>query len=153
MLGHGGRSAGSYLADPTSPIPSHCAVSKCCSASIVATSTARVKDRWNMQVLFSVSDTSVRYLLFTPFESLMISGYLTWTYSMCMLSVIIMFISSKRTIYPPPEKKKKLTLFAEVSGCYRLSSQMVIILDSRLLLPSQIPKPRVQQVGESACFW
>ena len=31
MVGHGGSSAGSYLADPTSPIPSHC-------ASIVATS-------------------------------------------------------------------------------------------------------------------
>ena len=45
MLGHGGSSAGSYLADPTSPIPSHCAVypaSKCCSASIVVTSTVRV---------------------------------------------------------------------------------------------------------------
>ena len=26
MVGHGGNSAGSYLADPTSPIPSHCAV-------------------------------------------------------------------------------------------------------------------------------
>ena len=26
MVGHGGSSAGSYLADPTSPIPSHCAV-------------------------------------------------------------------------------------------------------------------------------
>ena len=26
MVGHGGRSAGSYLADPTSPIPSHYAV-------------------------------------------------------------------------------------------------------------------------------
>ena len=26
MLRHGGSSAGSYLADPTSPIPSHCAV-------------------------------------------------------------------------------------------------------------------------------
>ena len=26
MLGHGGSSAGSYLADPTSPIPSHCTV-------------------------------------------------------------------------------------------------------------------------------
>ena len=26
MLGHGGSSAGSYLGDPTSPIPSHCAV-------------------------------------------------------------------------------------------------------------------------------
>ena len=36
MVGHGGSSAGSYLADPASPIPSHC-------ASIVATSTVRVK--------------------------------------------------------------------------------------------------------------
>ena len=36
MVGHGGSSAGSYLTDPTSPIPSHC-------ASIVATSTLRVK--------------------------------------------------------------------------------------------------------------
>ena len=35
MVGHGGSSAGSYLADPTSPIPSHC-------ASIFATSTLRV---------------------------------------------------------------------------------------------------------------
>ena len=26
MIGHGGSSASSYLADPTSPIPSHCAV-------------------------------------------------------------------------------------------------------------------------------
>ena len=37
MVGHGGSGAGSYLADPTSPIPSHC-------ASIVATSTLRVKN-------------------------------------------------------------------------------------------------------------
>ena len=35
MVGHGGSSASSYLADPTSPIPSHC-------ASIVVTSTVRV---------------------------------------------------------------------------------------------------------------
>ena len=35
MVGYGGSSAGSYLADPTSPIPSHC-------ASIVVTSTLRV---------------------------------------------------------------------------------------------------------------
>ena len=35
MVGHGGSSAGSYLADPTSPTPSHC-------ASIVTTSTLRV---------------------------------------------------------------------------------------------------------------
>ena len=46
MLGHGGSSAGSYLADPTSPIPSHCAVhypvSKCCSASIAVTGTVRI---------------------------------------------------------------------------------------------------------------
>ena len=36
MVGHGGNSAGSYIADPTSPIPPHC-------ASVVVTSTARVK--------------------------------------------------------------------------------------------------------------
>ena len=35
MVGHGGSSTGSYLANPTSPIPFHC-------ASIVATSTLRV---------------------------------------------------------------------------------------------------------------
>ena len=35
MVGHGGSSASSYLTDPTSPIPSHC-------ASIVVTSTLRV---------------------------------------------------------------------------------------------------------------
>ena len=35
MVGHGGSSAGSYLTDPTSPIPSHC-------ASIVVASTVRV---------------------------------------------------------------------------------------------------------------
>ena len=42
MVGHGGSSAGSYLSDPTSPIPSHC-------ASIVATSTLRVK-KFSMQL-------------------------------------------------------------------------------------------------------
>ena len=63
MVGHGGSSAGSYLADPTSPIPSHC-------ASIVATSTLRVKkttvilipvftwDTW-LRVIPSVHDVSV----------------------------------------------------------------------------------------------
>ena len=40
MVGHGGSSAGSYLADPTSPIPSHC-------ASIVETNTVRVDIRQN----------------------------------------------------------------------------------------------------------
>ena len=35
MVGHGGSSAGPYLADPTSPIPSHC-------ASIVVTGIVRV---------------------------------------------------------------------------------------------------------------
>ena len=45
MLGHGGSSAGSYLADPTSPIPLHCAaiiLFQCRSASIAVTGTLRV---------------------------------------------------------------------------------------------------------------
>ena len=44
MVGHGGSSAGSYLADPTSPIPSHC-------ASIVATSTLRVNLEADLYIL------------------------------------------------------------------------------------------------------
>ena len=47
MVGHGGSSAGSYLADPTSPIPSHC-------ASIVATSTVRVNTNAFLYVLQKV---------------------------------------------------------------------------------------------------
>ena len=42
VVGHGGSSAGSYLADPISPIPSHCVVIilfKSVPASIVVTST------------------------------------------------------------------------------------------------------------------
>ena len=53
MVGNGGSSAGSYLTDPTSSIPSHC-------ASIVATSTLRINifsmtytlylhDEWNIK--------------------------------------------------------------------------------------------------------
>ena len=45
MVGHWGSSAGSYLADPISPIPSHC-------ASIVATSTVRVNNySYDLQTL------------------------------------------------------------------------------------------------------
>ena len=44
MVGHGGSSAGSYLADPTSPIPSHC-------ASIVVTSTVRVNQLYGDHIV------------------------------------------------------------------------------------------------------
>ena len=74
MVGHGGSSAGSYLADPTSPIPSHC-------ASIVATSTVRVNSvlwfcfhqysyygnysNWYTQASFC-SDNSTNTMTFLP---------------------------------------------------------------------------------------
>ena len=50
MVGHGGSSAGSYLADPTFPIPSHC-------ASIVVTSTVRV----NKYIAFLAAILSNKY--------------------------------------------------------------------------------------------
>ena len=50
MVEYGGSSAGSYLADPTSPIPSHC-------APIVVTSTVRV----NNLVYDSSDQTYVTY--------------------------------------------------------------------------------------------
>ena len=53
MVGHGGSSAGLYLADPTSPIPSHC-------ASIVATSTLRVK--YNMLIPYTPKQSKLKYL-------------------------------------------------------------------------------------------
>ena len=51
MVGHGGSSAGSYLADPTSPIPFHC-------ASIVATSTSRVKGHETVLYIIAAQLTS-----------------------------------------------------------------------------------------------
>ena len=47
MVGHGGSSASSYLADPTSPIPFH-------YVSIVTTSTARANQVHFSNYLFSI---------------------------------------------------------------------------------------------------
>ena len=58
MVGHGGSSAGSYLADPTSPIPSHC-------ASIVVTSALRVK---NLR-MSSVSEKNLEFMEFPEFQA------------------------------------------------------------------------------------
>ena len=49
MVGHGGSGAGLYLADPTSPIPSHC-------ASIVATSTVRVNYNYLLTCVPQISN-------------------------------------------------------------------------------------------------
>ena len=52
MIGHGGSSASSYLADPTSPIPSHC-------ASIDATNTVRVNISY---IMHKVSQKLLRFM-------------------------------------------------------------------------------------------
>ena len=49
--GHGGNSAGSYLANATSPIPSHC-------TSIVVTSTVRV-NFWNLCGVPTITDNNL----------------------------------------------------------------------------------------------
>ena len=62
MVGHGGSSAGSYLADPTSPIPSHC-------VSIVATSTLRVKIStrwWSVEVTQDAARQMLQHLILYP---------------------------------------------------------------------------------------
>ena len=79
MVGHGGSSAGSYLADPTSPIPSHC-------ASIVATSTVRVNlvwisiTRWNITwfLYFSVFLKRYQKLTVRVTESKWIFEHRVW---------------------------------------------------------------------------
>ena len=61
MVGHGGSSAGSYLADPTSPIPSHC-------APIVATSTLRVNVFLFHDIKFVVSGRAFLHVQFGGFS-------------------------------------------------------------------------------------
>ena len=61
MVGLGGSSAGSYLADPTSPIPSHYAVIilfKSVPASIVVTSTLGVNNIGSCQLTHRVIPSS-----------------------------------------------------------------------------------------------
>ena len=88
MVGLGGSSAGSYLADPTSPIPSHC-------ASIVVTGTLRVKCECKCTLYSSgIRASSVDCPVYTPsigtqfIHSLMFLGRMQlccvlrqWTYA------------------------------------------------------------------------
>ena len=53
MVGHGGGSAGSYLTDPTSPIPSHC-------ASIVVTSTLGVDNDFETDAVCNINTCQTR---------------------------------------------------------------------------------------------
>ena len=62
MVGHGGSSARSYLADPTSPIPSHC-------ASIVVTSTLRVNKIYQLHyTLHSINSLPLQLWVGTVHE-------------------------------------------------------------------------------------
>ena len=56
MVGHGGNSAGSHLAHPTSPITSH-------SASIVVTSTLRVNlSLFDLWLVFCCDDVPLKVM-------------------------------------------------------------------------------------------
>ena len=59
MVGHDGSNAGSYLDDPTSPIPSHC-------ASIVMSSTLRVNKYKNAYrlIMWTPAPCTVQYTQF-----------------------------------------------------------------------------------------
>ena len=68
MVGHGGSSAGSYLADSTSPIPwAICPIPSHC-ASIVATSTVRVNKRQWQNVIHFVGVNKFPHLFFLYFS-------------------------------------------------------------------------------------
>ena len=76
MVGYGGSSAGSYLADPTSPIYSHCAVITLCrSASVVVTRILRVDHCYCSQVLTTDScDEPVVIVLGKSYIGLLLRG-------------------------------------------------------------------------------
>ena len=72
MVGHGGSSAGSYLADPTFPIPSH-------FASVVTNSTLRVK------ILCPCVVFSYRLMNILPFAS---GEHSDWERSLAALTAL-----------------------------------------------------------------
>ena len=72
MVGHGGSSAGSYLADPTSPIPSHC-------ASVVVTSTVRVNSCCK-----AVTMMKIHLFVGHSLDSIKIAGYTSWSLSLSL---------------------------------------------------------------------
>ena len=85
MVGHGGSSAGSYLDDPTSPIPSHC-------ASIVATSTLRVNIHSNFSG-YSLHEPA-HWQLFITCEELIEALYIFMTRDWLKLSYAIVLCIS-----------------------------------------------------------
>ena len=83
MVGHGGRSAGSYLADPTSPIPSHC-------ASIVVTSTVRVK---TVSQGYLLTHHKQHYILMSVDNLLVwVKAHKTGTHVYCTLSIYALML-------------------------------------------------------------
>ena len=80
MVRHGGSSAGSYLADPTSPFPSHC-------VSIVTTSTLRVNI-----ITYAFNCDSPRILIFYAngqYTSLEEFGTPDWAVHMKVFPIVI----------------------------------------------------------------
>ena len=82
MTGHGGSSVGSYLVDPTSPIPSHCAgiSTLCCPLLSVCVLLAAVIEH--------VRDgCTVRAFLLPSMDyvTVMLSGIKVCESSLCML--------------------------------------------------------------------
>ena len=102
MLGHGGSSAGSYLADPTShplTLCCHYPVSKCCSASIAVTGTVRVKGSRKFRNLHA-PETNRRKVCFSQTfatSKLLESVYTVirsyWRYRKVFLLVSILFLA------------------------------------------------------------
>ena len=87
MVGHRGGSAGSYLADPTSPIPSHC-------ASIVATCTLRVKFHQALSYfwlfsLLKVTGCSVHMFLLCYSSYQNVFAVFFWPFSELTLTVLV----------------------------------------------------------------
>ena len=141
MVGHGGSSASSFLADPTSSIPSNCAVIalflKCPSASIVVTST-------------------FCYLCFCHFSVLIESACsflplnLYWQKYIQLLSLVIMIILIIHTHTKPPERLKWPPAITRQTAhfiCSLISSQ--VICKQRKCYDHASPNV----LTESRCLW
>ena len=140
MVGHGGSSAGSYLADRTSPILSHCAVivliKKCPSASIVVTSTLRVKSN-SWKCILLCQKEHVTYMNVDMWQLSSLAGLChVWVYMYVYIrnSVVVLHV------YPPQEvTDDHFELELNVQNTIYMYWNSVVLL--RIGTPTPAPPP------------
>ena len=128
MVGHGGSSASSYLADPTSPIPSHC-------ASIVATSSLRLNNFYQQGVINETMFASLLHLCQYNHVTLI------WNSMRCTIYIYLNMCDADQTrnyIICNHKGMHQIPIECYLQGDYVFNSNLVFVCLSVCLFVSNI---------------